>query len=152
MAPKKISSVDEIGMRILRELQINARSTFSEIGRKVGLSSPAVAERIYKMEESGIIGGYHADINPTVFSHNIMAFIVLTTQPSKYKEIYTFAGKQKEFLECHHVSGNESLIFKVVSGSISHLDNIVEKLSKYGETKTSIVLSSPLQKKIVESI
>jgi len=149
---KNVSSVDGLGMRILRELQINARSTFSEIGRKVGLSSPAVAERIYKMEESGIISGYHADINPIVFGHNIMAFITLTTQPGKYKEIYTFAEEQKEILECHHVSGNESLILKVGSGSISQLDNMVEKLSKYGETKTWIVLSSPLQKKKVQSI
>ena len=152
MDAKKLRSVDGIGMKILRELQINARSTFSEIGRKVGLSSPAVAERIYKMEETGIISGYHTTINPTVFGHNIMAFITLTTQPNKYNEIYTFAEKQKEILECHHVSGNESLILKVVSGSISQLDDMIDKLTKYGETKTSIVLSSPLQKKIMSSI
>ncbi len=152
MNTKSKSVVDKIGMKIIKELQINARSTFSQIGRKVGLSSPAVAERIYKMEESGIISGYHADINPTTFGHNIMAFITLTTQPNKYNEIYTFAEKQKEILECHHVSGNESLILKVVSGSISQLDSMVEKLTKYGKTKTLIVLSSPLQKKIVEPI
>ncbi len=152
MNTKSKSAVDKIGMKILKELQINARSTFSQIGRKVGLSSPAVAERIYKMEESGIISGYHANINPTTFGHNIMAFITLTTQPNKYNEIYTFAEEQKEILECHHVSGNESLMLKVVSGSISQLDGMVEKLTKYGETKTLIVLSSPLQKKIVEPI
>lgn len=152
MDAKNVSSVDGIGMKILRELQINARYTFSEIGRKVGLSSPAVAERIYKMEESGIISGYHANIDPTAFGHNITAFITLTTQPNKYKEIYTFAEKHKEILECHHVSGNESLILKVVSGSIPQLDITVGELSKYGDTKTWIVLSSPLQKKVMESI
>ncbi len=78
MNTKSKSAVDKIGMKILKELQINARSTFSQIGRKVGLSSPAVAERIYKMEESGIISGYHANINPTTFGHNIMAFITLS--------------------------------------------------------------------------
>lgn len=152
MDAKNLSSVDETGMNILRELQINARSTFSEIGRKVGLSSPAVAERIYKMEESGVISGYHTDINPAVFGHTIMAFITLTTQPHKYSEIYTFVEEQKQILECHHVSGNESFILKVVSGSISQLESLVEKLTKYGGTKTSIVLSSPLQKKIMDSI
>lgn len=149
MNAKNANSVDEIGMKILRELQINARSTFSEIGRKVGLSSPAVAERIYKMEEFGIISGYHADINPKIFNHNIMAFITLTTEPDNYKRIYAFAEKQKEILECHHISGNESLILKVVSGSISQLDIMVEKLSRYGETKTSIVLSTRFQKNSV---
>lgn len=152
MNAKFESSVDKIGMNILRELQMNARSTFSEIGRRVGLSSPAVAERVYKMEETGIINGYHADINPSIFGQDIIAFITLTTQPEKYQKIYSFAEKQKEIVECHHISGNESLILKVVSGSISQLNSMVEKLSKFGETKTAIVLSSPVKKKIMESI
>ena len=150
MNAKFESSVDTIGMNILRELQINARSSFSKIGRKVGLSSPAVAERVYKMEGAGIINGYHADINPGAFGLDIMAFITLTTQPEKYEKIYAFAEKQKEIVECHHISGNESLMLKVVSGSISQLNGMVEKLGKFGETKTSIVLSSPIRKKIME--
>lgn len=150
MNAKFESSVDKIGMNILRELQMNARSTFSEIGRRVGLSSPAVAERIYKMEEAGIINGYHADINPSTFGQNILAFIMLTTQPEKYQKIYSFAEKQQEIIECHHISGNESLILKIVSDSISQLNSMVEKLSKFGETKTSIVLSSPIKKRIME--
>ena len=144
--------VDQIGMEIIRELQMNARSTFSAIGRKVGLSSPAVAERVYKMEESGIINGYHADINPDTFGHNIMAFIMLTTQPEHYQKIYALAEKQKEIIECHHISGNESLILKVVSASVSQLGRTVEKLSKFGETKSSIVLSTPIDKQILEPI
>jgi len=152
MNAKFKSSVDKIGMNILRELQKNARSTFSEIGRKVGLSSPAVAERVYKMEGAGIINGYHADINQNFLGQDIMAFITLTTQPEKYQKIYSFAEGQKEIIECHHISGDESLIIKVVSGSISQLNTLVEKLSKFGETKTSIVLSSPVKKRIIESI
>jgi Lrp/AsnC family transcriptional regulator, leucine-responsive regulatory protein len=144
--------VDEISMKILRKLQINARSSFSKIGREVGLSSPAVAERIYKMEESGILNGYHADINPNTFGHNIMAFITLTTQPEKYPVIYSFAENENEIVECHHISGNESLILKVVSSSISSLEKMVEKLSRFGETKTSIILSSPVNKKIMEFV
>ena len=146
------SSTDEIGMKILKELQANARMTYSEIGKRVGLSSPAVAERIYKMEESGIINGYHTDINPNIFGHNILAFITLTTQPEKYQKIYSFAENEKEIIECHHVSGNESLIMKVVSVSISHLESMVEKISSFGETKSSIVLSSPIKKKILKPI
>jgi len=148
MKAKFESSVDTIGIHILRELQMNARSTFSEIGRKVGLSSPAVAERVYKMEGAGIINGYHADINPGAFGQDIMAFITLITRPEKYPDIYSFAEKQKEIFEWHHISGNESLILKVVTGSISQLNDMIEKLSRFGETKTAIVLSSPILKKI----
>ena len=152
MNAKFESSTDETGMKILKELQVNARMTYSEIGKRVGLSSPAVAERIYKMEESGIINGYHTDINPNIFGHNILAFITLTTHPKKYQKIYSFAENEKEIIECHHVSGNESLIMKVVSVSISHLESMVEKISRFGETKSSIVLSSPIKKKIWEPI
>lgn len=152
MNAKFESPIDQIGMNILRELEMNARSGFSEIGRRVGLSSPAVADRVYKMEEAGIIRGYHADINPGVFGRDIMAFITLTTRPENYPKIYRFAEEQKEILECHHISGNESLLLKVVSGSIPQLNSLVEKLGLFGETKTSIVFSSPVQKKITASL
>lgn len=152
MNDKFESSIDGIGMKIIQELQMNARSTYSEIGKQVGLSSPAVAERIYKMEASGIIRGYHADINPDIFGHNMTTFITLTTQPELYQKIYSFAENHKAIIECHHISGDASLIMKVVSGSISHLESMVEELSKFGETKSSIVLSSPIQKSMMESI
>ncbi len=148
MNAKFESPVDAISMNILKELLMNARSTFSEIGRKIGLSSPAVAERVYKMEAAGIINGYHADINLDAFGLDLMAFIALTTQPEKYQKIYSFAEKQKEIVECHHISGNESLLLKVVAGSIAQLNTMIEKLGQFGETKTSIVLSSPIKKKI----
>jgi Lrp/AsnC family leucine-responsive transcriptional regulator len=147
MNAKVESPVDSIGMKILRELQMNARISFSRIGRKVGLSSPAVAERVYKMESAGIIGGYHADINFQAFGQVVMAFVTLTNQPEKYQAIYAFAEKEEEVVECHHISGSESLILKIVTGSIGQLNTIIEKLSQFGETKTSIVLSSPILKK-----
>jgi len=147
MNAKFESPVDSIGMKILRELGKNARSGFSEIGRRVGLSSPAVAERVYKMEAAGIIRGYHADIHPGVFGRDIMAFITLTTRPENYPKIYRFAENQEEILECHHISGHESLLLKVVSGAIPQLNTLVEKLGQFGETKTAIVFSSPVQKK-----
>lgn len=147
MNPKVESPVDPMGVKILRELQMNARSSFSRIGRKVGLSSPAVAERVYKMESGGIIRGYHADINPQAFGQDVMAFVTLTNQPEKYQAIYTFAEKEEEIVECHHISGNDSLILKIVTGSIGQLNTMIEKLSRFGETKTAIVLSSPILKK-----
>lgn len=146
------TTLDEIGLKIIRELQKNARATFSEIGRLVGLSSPAVAERVYKMEASGIISGYHAKINPGVLGHQIRAFITLTTKSKIYPEITAFAKTEKQIIECHHISGSESLIFKVVANTIPGLDKLVEELGRFGETKTAIVLSTPVEKEITESI
>ena len=146
MTMKNDSRVDETGMQILSVLQKNARATFSEIGRQVGLSSPAVAERVYKMEEAGILKGYHARINPAVFNHRVQAFIFLTIRPEQYESTYAFAEKENQILECHHISGRESLILKAACAGIPELDRLVESLGRFGETQTAIVLSSPILK------
>jgi len=143
-------SLDQIGVKIIHELQMNARISFSEIGRRVGLSSPAVAERVKKLEEAGIICGYHVKVNREKMGFPILAFIFLTTQFEKYKKIYSFAEKTSEIVECHCISGSESFILKVITGSVSQLDNLLEKLITFGETKTSIVLSSPIKKIAIE--
>ena len=147
----KFSKVlDNIGLNILRELKQNARTGFSEIGRRVGLSSPAVAERVYKMEELGIIGGYHVKLDPVSMGFPVLAFITLKTHPKKYSQIYSYLNDVAGVMECHHISGHESLIIKMYTTSVSNLDSMIEKLSEYGETKTSIVLSSPIDKKTID--
>jgi Lrp/AsnC family transcriptional regulator, leucine-responsive regulatory protein len=138
--------LDQIGLKILNELQMNARISFSEIGRRVGLSSPAVAERVKKMEEAGIICGYHANVDHEKIGFPILAFIFLTTKSEKYDKVYEFAENTQEISECHCISGSESFILRVLSDSLSQLDALVDKLSKFGDTKTSIVLSSPVKK------
>ena len=140
--------LDQIGVKILRELQENARMPFSEIGRRVGLSSPAVAERVRKMEDAGIICGYHVNIDYNKMGNPILAFISLTAPPEHYKKFYGFAETASEICECHCISGSESFLLRTISSSISQLDDLVEKLSQFGDTKTSIVLSSPINKKV----
>jgi len=144
------SLLDKIGVRILGVLQKDARASFSDIGRKVGLSSPAVAERIRKLEDAGIILGYHTKIDPQKTGKAIAAFIHLTAPPERYAKIKSLANSAPEILECHHVSGSESFIMKACVRSVSHLERLVEKLSSYGQTKTSIVLSSPVEKDVIE--
>ena len=144
------STLDQIGIEILFELQKNARTSFSKIGRRVGISSPAVLERIHKMEEIGIIRGYHVEIDREKVDSPILAFIYLTTQTEEYQNFYTFARNAAEVVECHCTSGSESFILRVVASSVSHLDRLVENLSTFGETKTSIVLSSPVVKSTIK--
>ena len=143
-------ALDQIGVKILHELQMNARISFSEIGRRVGLSSPAVAERVKKMEEIGIICGYNVNVDNEKIGFPILAFIFLTTQSEKYNKVYTLAENTPEIVECHCISGSESFILKVLSNSVSRLDDLVGKLSEFGATKTSIVLSSPIKKVVID--
>jgi len=142
--------LDRTGFEILRALQENARLSFSELGRRVALSSPAVAERVRKMEELGIIEGYHARIEPQKVGLPIMAFILLRTRPEKYPGIIALVRSTPEILECHHVSGGESFIVRVVAASIPHLENLIERFSLFGETSTLIVLSSPVVKQVLD--
>jgi Lrp/AsnC family leucine-responsive transcriptional regulator len=142
--------LDRTGFSILRALQENARLSFSELGRQVSLSPPAVAERVRKMEEAGIIGGYHARVELDRVGLPIMAFILLKTQAEKYRRIISQVEDVPEILECHHVSGDESFIIKVVASSISHLEKLIAELSPFGETSTLIVLSSPVVKWVLD--
>ena len=144
--------LDEVGWRILGELQMDARLSFAELGRRVGLSLPAVAERVRRLEEAGIITGYHAALNTEKIGMPVMAFIRITTTGDKYPAIITFARDLPEVLECHHLTGTDSFIIKVVAGSISHLEQLIGRLSSYGQTATSIALSSPVTKRVIEPI
>ncbi len=140
------SALDLLGIKILRELQKDARISFSELGRRVGLSSPAVAERVKKMEAAGIINGYHAKLDRERIGYPISAFIFITMPKEKYDRFYAFAEEASAIQECHCISGAESFMLKAITSSVSHLDELIDKLVAFGETKTSIVLSSPVEK------
>nr|WP_320189699.1 Lrp/AsnC family transcriptional regulator [uncultured Desulfobacter sp.] len=146
MTLKFESLLDNIGEQILLELCENARISFSELGRKVGLSSPAVTERVKKMEDAGIIKGYKAVIDKKEDVGKIMAFIVMSTLSQHYKKIRQILEAHSGTLECHHLSGEESLMIKVAVEDVEKLEALVEALGTYGKTRTSIVLSTFLDK------
>ena len=141
--------VDDLGWQILQALQENARLSFAELGRQVGLSLPAVAERVRRLEEAGIISGYHARVNLPKLGLPIMAFIRINVPGQRYPQVIALARDLPEVLECYHLSGTDSFIMKVVAESIPHLESLITRLSLYGQTATSIVLSSSVTKQIM---
>ena len=142
--------LDDIGRQILRALQEDARISFSELGRRVGLSSPAVAERVRRMEEGCIIQGYRALVSYERLGFPITAFIRVSTPASRMHEADLIAEKIPEVLECHHLTGTDCLILKVVVSSVGHLEEVINQMGHYGQTTTSIVLSSPVTSRILE--
>ena len=146
MSLQKQKLLDQIGRNILAVLQKNARTPLSRIGEKVGLSAPAVAERVKKLEEAGIIKGYHAKIDPHAFGPTVTAFIHLTTDAKNYPAVKSMARKANQINSCHHISGEASFIFHVCTNNLVELESVVGKLSPYGQTQTFIVLSSPVEK------
>jgi Lrp/AsnC family leucine-responsive transcriptional regulator len=143
--------LDDIGWQILRELQLDARLSFHELGRRVGLSAPATAERVRKLEDSGIITSYGARVDAQRVGLPITAIIRMTTlkvtfprQPGEMSAIFP------EMLECHRVTGTDSYILKIVVSSITHLEQVINRLVPYGEPATSIVLSSIISNEIIK--
>jgi len=138
--------LDQIGLKILSVLQENARKPLSRIGNKVGLSAPAVAERMRKLEEAGIIKGYHARIAPELVGRSVSAFINLTTDPRNYTTVKTMAANMHQITSCYHISGDTSFIIHVQVENLPTLESVVERLSPLGQTQTSIVLSTTVEK------
>ncbi|MCE1252902.1 MAG: Lrp/AsnC family transcriptional regulator [Anaerolineae bacterium] len=142
----EIKKLDRTGRMILRALQEDARLPFSEIGRMVGLTGPAVAERVKRMEEDGLIRGYHVEINPDKAGLPIRAFIRLRTPPERYKRVLAVLEGLPSVLECHHVTGDDAFFIRVAVETTEALEHIIASLSPFGETSTAVVLSSQLQR------
>ncbi len=142
--PNNDHLLDDIGWKILSELQQNARIPFAELGRRVGLSTPAVTERVKKMEDAGIILGYRAQIDPTRVGLPILAFITVKVGGENLTHFMKVAANHPEVLECHRVTGAESFLLKTAVADVAHLERLLDALMPYVATTTSMVLSTSL--------
>ncbi len=137
--------IDSTNWGILNCLQQNARLSNAEIGRKVGLSSPAVAERIKKMEDYGVITGYKAEVSYTKTGYQLKAIITLRAFMGRLKPFLLKVSEFKEVLNCYRITGNENIIMEVVLRDQIHLQEFIDGLITYGEVKTHIILSNLIE-------
>lgn len=142
--------LDSIGWKILDELQNNARIPFAELGRRVGLSTPAVAERVRRLEDEGIIVGYHAEVNPERIGFQLLAFVGVNVVGEALPRFVKRALQCPQVLEVHRVTGSESFLIKVAVVDHAQLENVLDSLMPYVRTTTSMVLSSPLTWKSIQ--
>jgi Lrp/AsnC family leucine-responsive transcriptional regulator len=142
-------AIDDIDRKVLLELQKDARVSFAELGRRVGLTTPAVIERVRKLEDSGVITGYRAEIDTAKVGLPIIAFVRMSITGVDYSHIIEVAEQSNEILECHRGTGGDSFIMKVAVSSVEHLQQIIDKLTPYGITTTAIVLSSPVKRRVI---
>jgi len=148
MVPNVVE-LDAIAWRILESLQQNARVSFAELGRTVGLSTPAVAERVRRLEEAGIITGYHAALNAAKLGVPIRVLVRLTISGGDLQVSRTVAAIKdlSEISRCHRITGDESFVIEADVVSIRHLEALIDRLSALGATSTSTVLSSPVERR-----
>lgn len=134
-------SVDSLNWKILKCLQQNARMSNAEIGRRVGVSSPAVNERIKKMEDAEIIQGYTTFVSPFEVGYQLKALITLRAFMGMLKPFLQKVKTYDEVVNCYRITGNENIVMEVVLKNQKHLESFIDQLISYGETKTQIVLS-----------
>ena len=141
--------LDAIAWKILENLQNNARISFAELGRKVGLSTPAVAERVHRLEEARVVTGYHASVDMAKLGVPIHVLIRLTIPGGELQISRTVAAIKElpEISRCHRITGDESFVIEAHLVSVHHLEALIDKLSAFGATATSTVLSSPIERR-----
>ena len=142
--------LDEYGRNILHALQQDSRLSYADLGRRVGLSPTATAERMRRMEEDGIIRSYTVEIDREALGLPILAYVRMTCEGQRYQPFLKFVQTMPEVRECHHVTGGEAFILQVTTASIAELERTIERLLAYGIPTTSIVLSSPIARRDYE--
>jgi len=142
--PANQREIDDINRRLLGELQEDARLSLAELGRRVGLSAPAVAERLARLEDEGVISGYTARIDPRALGYSLSAVIRIRPAPRELKKVADLAQRTPEVVECNRITGEDCFIFKLHLRDVDHLEEVIDRFVPYGQTTTSIVQSSPV--------
>lgn len=139
--------MDNTDIKIINLLQENCKISTRELGKKVGLTAPAVAERIHRLKETGIIEGFHAQINDTRLGSNITAFVQINVPPREYEHFCSFCCDEPAIVEHHHIVGFNNVLLKIRVHDSVALDHLLMQIRKYGLSNTSVVLSTYFTRK-----
>jgi Lrp/AsnC family transcriptional regulator, leucine-responsive regulatory protein len=138
------TGVDGTNRLILSELQEDARVTLAELGRRVGLSAPAVAERLQRMEAEGVIRAYRAELDPRALGYSLSAVLRIRPSPRQLHKVAALAQATPEVTECHRITGEDCFFMRLHLRDVDHLEEVIDRFVPYGQTTTSIVQSSPV--------
>ena len=139
--------LDATDWSLLRLLSGHARMSFAELGRKLRLSPPAVAERVKRLEERGIIHAYRAEIDLAALGRGLHVYLRVTVQPKDYPRFKKAIGAIEEIFECHHVTGEESFVLRAALADVRALEALIQKLTAFGPTTTSVILSTAVDRR-----
>ncbi len=142
-------SLDGIDRKLLDVVQADARLSFREIGRRVGMSTPAVSERIRRLEAAGIIRGYAARVDRAALGREIGAFLRLAVSDKDFQRVSGLCRSLDAVVECHHITGEDSFLIRVAVTSISELEDVISRFRKIGTAQSSVILSSQVDGKPV---
>jgi Lrp/AsnC family leucine-responsive transcriptional regulator len=139
--------LDATNLRLLAELQADARVSLAELGRRVGLSSPAVAERVRRLEDEGVITAYRAEVDPRRLGYGLGVVIRIRPAPRLLADVAQLARQTPEVVECHRVTGDDCYVMTAYVRDVEHLETVIDEFAAYGQTTTSIMQSSPVPRR-----
>jgi Lrp/AsnC family leucine-responsive transcriptional regulator len=141
---RRQEGLDTTNLRLLKELQADARVSNAELGRRVGLSAPSVAERIARLEEAGAILSYRAEIDPRALGYTLSVVLRIRPAPRELKKVAELARRTPEVVECQRITGDDCYFIRAWVRDVEHLEEVIDRFAPYGQTTTSIVQSSPV--------
>jgi Lrp/AsnC family transcriptional regulator, leucine-responsive regulatory protein len=136
--------LDATNRRLIEALQEDARMSLAALGRRVGLSAPAVGERLGRLEQAGVIRGYHADVDPRALGYELSVILRIRPAARMIPKVADLARDTPEVTECHRVTGDDCFVMRLHVRDVTHLEELIDRFVLYGQTTTSIVQSSPV--------
>jgi Lrp/AsnC family leucine-responsive transcriptional regulator len=146
-ANRSPGDLDTTDINLLQELEIDARLSLAELGRRVGLSPPAVADRLERLEEAGVIRAYRAEIDPRALGYELAVVLRIRPAPRELKKVAELAQRTPEVVECHRITGDDCYLMKAHVRDVVHMEEVIDRFAIYGQTTTSIVQSSPVPRR-----
>jgi Lrp/AsnC family leucine-responsive transcriptional regulator len=138
------SVLDAVNLGLLEELQGDARLTLAELGRRVGLSAPAVAERLQRLRDAGVITAYRAEVDPRALGFALSVVLRVRPAPRQLAKVVDVARDSSEVVECHRITGEDCFFMKLHVRDVEHLEEVIDRFLSFGQTTTSIIQSSPI--------
>ena len=148
--PAGLSTLDATNRQLLAELQAEARLSNAELGRRVGLSSPAVAERIRRLEQEGVIRGYRAEIDPRAVGLSLSVLVRVRPAPRQLAVVAELARQSEEVVECHRVTGDDCFVMTAHVRDVEHMEQLIDRFAASGQTTTSVMQSAPVPRRGIQ--
>ena len=149
--PSNRRQIDDIDVQLLAQLQEDARVSNAELGRRVGLSAPAVAERIARLVETGANSGFHAVVDRRALGLTLSAILRIRPAPRELPKVAQLARDTPEVVECHRITGEDCFFLKLHVRDVEHLEEVIDAFAFFGQTTTSVMQTSPVPRRAVSA-
>src|SRR2546423_5258289 len=140
-------ALDSPDLALLGELEEDARLTLAELGRRVGLSAPAVTDRLRRLEADDVIAAYRTEVQPAALGLSLTSIVRIRPSPRQLQKVAELARETPEVVECHRITGEDCFFIKAHVRDVQHLEELIDRFTPYGQTTTSIVQSSPVPRR-----